>query len=181
MRSRLLHGAAGRVGRRTAAAHGRRTAAAHGRCTAAACGRRTAAARGGLVGLALIAALTALTACADSGPRQDAAAGVALRLLTAVHNRDGASACAALAPDTAAEVAQSGGGSCPQAILDDDLPGPAGVRTVAIYGQWAQVTLADPGGAGTVFLAVLPGGWRVVAAGCKSRGERPYDCTVQGG
>jgi hypothetical protein len=32
-----------------------------------------------------------------------------------------------------------------------------------------------------VFLAMFPGGWRVVAAGCQSRGERPYDCVVDGG
>jgi len=28
---------------------------------------------------------------------------------------------------------------------------------------------------------MFPGGWRVVAAGCQSRGERPYDCVVDGG
>ena len=33
----------------------------------------------------------------------------------------------------------------------------------------------------TVFLAVFPGGWRVVAAGCTPHGDRPYDCVVQGG
>ena len=33
----------------------------------------------------------------------------------------------------------------------------------------------------TVFLATFPGGWRVVAAGCTPRGDRPYDCTVAGG
>jgi hypothetical protein len=32
-----------------------------------------------------------------------------------------------------------------------------------------------------VFLAAFPGGWRVVAAGCTPRGDRPYDCTLQGG
>jgi hypothetical protein len=46
-----------------------------------------------------------------------------------------------------------------------------------VYGQWAQVRI----GGDTVFLAVFPGSWRVVAAGCQSRGDRPYDCQVQGG
>jgi hypothetical protein len=42
---------------------------------------------------------------------------------------------------------------------------------------WAQVRLDDD----TVFLAAFPGGWRVVAAGCRPRGEaEPYDCAVEG-
>jgi hypothetical protein len=131
-----------------------------------------------LIGLVL---LLGLAGCADSGPRRDAAADTALRLLTAVHDKDGASACATLAPDTASQVEQSAGSSCPEAILDEDLPDPGEVTTVHIYGQWAQVVLAEPDADGTVFLAVLPGGWRVVAAGCRSRGERPYDCAVEGG
>ena len=38
-----------------------------------------------------------------------------------------------------------------------------------MYGQWAQVRLSGD----TVFLAVFPGGWRVVAAGCTPRGSVP--------
>jgi len=57
------------------------------------------------------------------------------------------------------------------------VPEPGSVTHVDVYGQWARVVLSDD----TVFLAAFPGGWRVVAAGCQSRGERPYDCTVQGG
>jgi hypothetical protein len=30
-------------------------------------------------------------------------------------------------------------------------------------------------------LAGFPGGWRVVAAGCRPRGQRPYDCVIDGG
>jgi hypothetical protein len=138
-----------------------------------------------LIGLVLILGLAAcaegLAGCADSGSRRAAAADEALRLLSAVHDKDGASACATLAPDTAAEVEQAAGSSCPEAILDEDLPEPAAVTAVHIYGQWAQVVLGEPDGDGTVFLAVLPGGWRVVAAGCRSRGERPYDCAIEGG
>jgi hypothetical protein len=122
-------------------------------------------------------ALVALTGCAAAGGRGEAAGAVATRLLTAVQNKDGATACAVLAPDTASEVAQSGGKSCPEAILDEDLPQPGAVTATAVYGQWAQVRIGDD----TVFLAVFPGGWRVVAAGCQPRGERPYDCEVQGG
>ena len=124
------------------------------------------------------AAVAVLAAgCADGGARRDAVAGVAVRLLSAVQDRDGATACAALAPGTVEALEQSAGASCADAILDEDLPEPADVRQVDVYGQWARVVLADD----TVFLAAFPGGWRVVAAGCRSRGERPYDCVLQGG
>jgi hypothetical protein len=47
----------------------------------------------------------------------------------------------------------------------------------AVYGQWAQVRFSGD----TVFLAVFPDGWRVVAAGCEARQDRPYHCRIQGG
>jgi hypothetical protein len=125
----------------------------------------------------LALAVAALPGCAAAGGRGRAAADVATRLLTAVQGKDGAAACALLAPDTASEVEQSGGKPCPEAILDEDLPGPSAVTGTAVYGQWAQVRI----GTDTVFLGAFRGGWRVVAAGCKSRGDRPYDCEVQGG
>ena len=48
-----------------------------------------------------------------------------------------------------------------------DLPGRVAKTLVRLAGD-------------TVFLAVFPGGWRVTAAGCTPRGDRPYNCTVQG-
>ena len=119
----------------------------------------------------------AMAGCGSVGDREQAATTVAVRLLTAVDSRDGAQACAVLAPDTAAELEESAGKPCAQAILDEDLPTPAALTRTAVYGQWAQVRLTDD----TIFLGVFPGGWRVVAAGCTSQGDRPYDCTLQGG
>jgi hypothetical protein len=118
-----------------------------------------------------------LAGCASVGDRGEAADTVAVKLLTAVRAQDGAAACAVLAPDTAAELVQSGDKPCAQAILDEDLPAPGAVTGTEVFGQWAQVRLAGD----TVFLAVFPGGWRVVAAGCTPRRERPYDCVLQGG
>jgi len=118
-----------------------------------------------------------LAGCGSVGDRQQAASAAALRLLSAAASKDGAGACAVLAPGTVSELEQSAGKSCPEAILDEDLPKPGTVTGSRVYGQWAQVHLSED----TLFLAVFPGGWRVVAAGCRPRGDQPYDCTLQGG
>ena len=120
------------------------------------------------------AALLAVSGCASVGDRADAAAAVAVGLLSAVEARDGTTACALLAPDTRRSVAEDA--ACAEAILDQDLPRPGTVRETAVYGQWAQVKLDDD----TVFLAAFPGGWRVVAAGCTPQASRPYECSVEG-
>jgi hypothetical protein len=119
----------------------------------------------------------ALAGCGSVGGREQAASAAAVRLLTAVDSGDGAQACAVLAPETAAELEQSAGQPCPQAVLDEDLPKPGAVAGTEVYGQWAQVRLAGD----TVFLGAFTDGWRVVAAGCTAQGDKPYDCTLQGG
>ncbi|MEW2428789.1 hypothetical protein AB0877_12305 [Micromonospora sp. NPDC047644] len=109
--------------------------------------------------------------------RGDAAADVALRMLTAIAEKDGVGACSFLAPDTAAGLERSVGKPCAETILDEGLQGPGQVLASEVYGQQAQVRLDGD----TVFLAVFPGGWRVVAAGCTARGDKPYHCVLQGG
>ena len=128
--------------------------------------------------LALMAAgLTATSAaCAQPRPDGDAAAGTALELLTAAAGGDGAAACATLAPDTRADLEESSGKPCADAITEEGLPQPGTVQTVDVYGQWARVVTSDD----TAFLGAFGDGWRVVAAGCRPRGERPYDCLLQG-
>jgi outer membrane murein-binding lipoprotein Lpp len=117
-----------------------------------------------------------LAGCSSTAQREDAAADVAMRLLTAVDAQDGPGACATLAPQTRAELEDSAGEPCAKAVLEEDLPGPGSLTGTDVYGQWAQIRLTDD----TVFLAVFPGGWRVVAAGCTPQGDRPYDCALQG-
>jgi hypothetical protein len=124
-----------------------------------------------------MAGLLLVAGCGPSGELTDAAAAVAQRLLTAAAAGDGTAACATLAPDTVAELEKSAGRPCAEAVTDEDLPGPGRVQTVDVYGQWARVVTSED----TVFLGAFGDGWRVVAAGCDARGERPYDCTLQGG
>ena len=126
--------------------------------------------------IGLLAPLLGLAGCASVGDRAESAAATAVRFLQDVADGNGESACTALAPDTAAELEQSDHKPCRDAVLDEDLPAPGTAGQTSVYGQWAQVHLTDD----TVFLAAFPGGWRVVAAGCQPRAQRPYDCTLSG-
>jgi hypothetical protein len=120
--------------------------------------------------------LVLVTACGAPQGERDAASGVARRLLTAVQQQDGATACAQLAPATRRTLEQDAGKPCPEAIGEEELPEPGEVRSVDVYGQWARVVLTGD----TVFLATFPEGWRVVAAGCEPQGDQPYGCRVEG-
>jgi hypothetical protein len=126
---------------------------------------------GGLLVLAF-----ALAGCSSVGDRSESAASTAVGFLREVAAGDGAAACAVLAPNTMSSLEQSDKKGCAEAIVSEDLPQPGTASSTSVYGQWAQVHLTDD----TVFLAVFPGGWRVVAAGCTPQGDRPYDCTLQG-
>jgi hypothetical protein len=123
-----------------------------------------------------VALMATMTACTGPGEDGDAAASAARALSSAVAAGDGEAACATLAPDTVAELEESSGMACAQAVTEEDLPEPGTVETVDVYGQWARVVTSTD----TVFLGAFGDGWRVVAAGCRSRGERPYDCRLQG-
>lgn len=127
----------------------------------------------------LVAALLGVLAGCGSaaGPDAGAAAEAAERFHAAVAAQDGAAACALLAPGTAERLAAREEAPCEEAVLAVDLPSAAEPRQEHAYGRQAQVVLD----ADTVFLTGSGPHWRVVAAGCTPRPERPYDCTISGG
>jgi hypothetical protein len=127
--------------------------------------------------LPVVALSVLLAGCGSVGERQDAASAVAVGLLEAVAAGDGRAACDRLAPDTVDALEDAAGVPCARAILAEDLPPPGGVVGAEVFGQWAQVKVDGD----TVFLAVFPDGWLVVAAGCTSRDPRPYQCQLDGG
>ena len=100
---------------------------------------------------------------------------VATEWLGAAAAGDAARLCALLSP-AAAESAATGDQSCEQAVGDLELPGGGSVSAVEVWSDEAQVR----GSSDTLFLVRLADGWRVSAAGCTPRPDRPYDCDVAG-
>ena len=101
--------------------------------------------------------------------------GTAREWLTAAQAKDTARMCALLTP-AAAESVATGDETCEQAVGDLDLPGGGTVDAVQLWSDEAQVRSRED----TLFLTRLADGWHVNAAGCRTRGDRPYDCDVAG-
>ncbi|SDK49173.1 hypothetical protein SAMN05216298_0256 [Glycomyces sambucus] len=108
-----------------------------------------------------------------AGQRGDAAAAAAEAFVSALREGDGAAACAALATETAQGLAASEGAPCEEAIGALGLPD-AAPSAVDVWSDRAQVRTRDD----VLFLAEFEDGWKVVAAGCRPQGERPYECEV---
>jgi hypothetical protein len=121
-----------------------------------------------LVGCGALAALTGCSSAAE--PDVNAVA-------RAFENSAGdpEARCDLLAPATLATFESDRSGPCADTIADVPLPG-GEVSSVQVWGGEAQVRL----GGDTLFLTQTDAGWRVVAAGCESRGQAPYDCEVEG-
>nr|WP_042181407.1 hypothetical protein [Kibdelosporangium sp. MJ126-NF4] len=108
----------------------------------------------------------------ETDPVLDAAA----RFESAVASHDGVAACSLLAPEAVRRVNDLRPEGCAQAVPKLSLPtSPLGGQ-VQVWGDTAQVRAP----ADTLFLRRFPEGWRIIGAGCRSRGERPYECTVDG-
>lgn len=125
----------------------------------------------------LVAALAVTTGCGAPGERTEGASAAATGFTDALRQGDGWQACGLLAPHTLEELEKSEQTPCDQAVIQEQLPAGDTVRKVDVYGDQARVVLTGD----TLFLAHFPSGWKVTAAGCTPRPERPYDCRVKGG
>ncbi|MDQ4047110.1 MAG: hypothetical protein M3127_07085, partial [Actinomycetota bacterium] len=85
-------------------------------------------------------------------------------------------ACALLIPAAVEKLEAGAPGTCAEKLEQLDVPVAATVRNSASYGRNAQVIMDED----TLFLARSGEGWKITAAGCTARGERPYDCEVEG-
>ncbi|WP_247195694.1 hypothetical protein [Streptomyces sp. GESEQ-35] len=137
-------------------------------------GRRRRAGRALGPGCVLV---LALAGCGGAGEREADASAAAAAFEKALAGGDRAAQCSALAPQTRAEVEDSEEETCVDAVGAQDLPAGGPVSGVDVYGRQARVVLASD----TLFLAQFPGGWKIVAAGCRPRPGQPYQCSVKGG
>jgi hypothetical protein len=118
--------------------------------------------------------LSGLAGCGRSGDERDARR-TAEELYRAVAAKHGARACATLTAAAAQALEQEEKAACAQAITSVDLKGGRAART-QVFGTGAAVTFAD----GTLaYLDQTGAGWRVSAAGCEPRGERPAKCELE--
>ncbi|MEV7563357.1 hypothetical protein, partial [Streptomyces sp. NPDC089795] len=108
--------------------------------------------------------------------RQDAAAAAGAAFEAAVAAGEHVRACELLAPETRRQLEQDERKACPTALAAQELPRTHRVQGVEAYGRQAMVRMAGD----TLFLSLFTAGWKVVAAGCTPRPDRPYDCLLKG-
>jgi hypothetical protein len=97
------------------------------------------------------------------------------RFFAAVDRREGRAACRRLSEEASSKLESSEKRPCPRAVLGVGLSG-SGVTKVEVFITSARADLADGEAA---FLDKTPGGWKISAAGCKPRGDMPYDCELE--
>ncbi|MER2135871.1 MAG: hypothetical protein ABS910_14440 [Arthrobacter sp.] len=123
--------------------------------------------------------LAVLPACGGDGSGPPGAGRAAELFHAAVQAGDYAQACSMLAPATLESAQRSGNGEaqpCTDQLRAVSLAAPGKPVSAQAFGRNAQVVFE----ADTVFLTLSDGTWKVMAAGCTSRGERPYSCLVEG-
>jgi hypothetical protein len=123
----------------------------------------------------LAVSAASLTAC--SAEDEGSVTQVTQRFLTLAQS-DPSAACQLLAPRTVQRL-EDDAGACADGLAKARPPAAAGLRSVTVAIDAAQVVLSGQ----AVFLARFDSGWRVTAAGCTrtaSDDAVPYTCTVQG-
>jgi hypothetical protein len=83
--------------------------------------------------------------------------------------------CDMLAPETVRTLLLAEQTSCTEAVAALPL-GTGEVPSAEVWGDEALVRTSDD----ALFLTRVDSGWRVSAAGCTPRAERPYVCQLEG-
>jgi FlaG/FlaF family flagellin (archaellin) len=120
--------------------------------------------------------LASVSGCTGANPGTAEAGAAALDFHTALASGDYGRACGLLIPPAVEKLEAGAAGTCAEKLSQLDVPAAVSVKNSAAYGRNAQVVMDQD----TLFLARSGDGWRITAAGCTSRGERPYDCEVEG-
>jgi len=120
--------------------------------------------------------LVGATACSETNPGSNEATVAATRFHDHVRSGDPEGACSLLAPGTVEKLEDGEPGSCATKLRGLDLRAASSVLESKAYGSDAQVVMDQD----TVFLVQSGHSWKITAAGCTSRGERPYQCLVEG-
>lgn len=94
----------------------------------------------------------------------------------ALADDDGQTACQLLAPSTIEEIESTEDRPCAEVLPGLGLPTSGNLVGAETYGRNGQAIFDDD----VLFLTESGQRWLVTAAGCTSRGERPYDCDVKG-
>ena len=131
--------------------------------------------RGAASACVAVLVATGVTGC--SQPHDGDVREVASSFYEAYAAQDGVAACDQLAPRTRTELEKSAGKPCDQAVLAEQVPTVAEPTDIRVFGTQAEVEW----GGETTFLARFQDGWKVMAAACRPKAGRPYDCTISGG
>ena len=127
-------------------------------------------------GLALIAiAMAALAAGCGTGSDKRKVRSTVERFVSALDRREGRAACRRLSEEASSKLESEEKRPCPRAVLALGLSS-SSVTKVEVFITSARADLADGEAA---FLDKTPGGWKISAAGCKPRGDMPYDCELE--
>ena len=128
-----------------------------------------------------LAALALCVGGAGCGTKDDerSVGAVTNRFYSALRANSGDRACAQLSTNASKALESASGRSCAEAITKLQLPGVRSAHsTVYLDSARAEVAGAEPGEA--AFLDRTALGWRISAAGCKPKGDGPYDCELEG-
>ena len=117
-----------------------------------------------------------LSGCSGSAGDDAAAASAAAAFESALSSGDGDAACALLTANTRTVLEDDEQAPCAGAITALGLDAGGEVERSRAYARAAQVLLTND----VLFLALEPAGWRVNAAGCTARVDRPYLCELEG-